>query len=200
MLLVHPKYIKKIILFIYFINVLFFFFWNETQELWRRRFTSWPSSTSSRTMTRRKKLHTLPKLWNTGWVAKTHRDNLSDGVDGGLARRIRLEPQQQHQHQGTVHPSGVWILFWLKFSEPPYCESSLWILSFSFPMFRFYPPPPSRTYWTPADRRCRRWIETREMLRINSRWSKQSFAGARQGRNCAIKQTRFTWRFSCKHK
>lgn len=36
------------------------------QVLWRKRFTSWPSLTSSRTMMLRKKLHTLPKLWNMG--------------------------------------------------------------------------------------------------------------------------------------
>lgn len=42
------------------------------QVLWRRRYTSWLSSTSSRTMTLRKKLHMLPKLWNTGWVSRLH--------------------------------------------------------------------------------------------------------------------------------
>ena len=45
--------------------------WNMSslpQVLWRKRFTSWPSLTSSRITMLRKKLHTLPKLWNMGWV------------------------------------------------------------------------------------------------------------------------------------
>lgn len=36
------------------------------QVLWRKRFTSWPSLTSSHITMLRKKLHTLLKLWNMG--------------------------------------------------------------------------------------------------------------------------------------
>lgn len=85
------------------------------QELWRRRFTSWPSSTSSRTMTLRKKLHTLPKLWNTGWVAKTHRNNPSDCGGGRLEGRIRLQPKQSRCLFIWRDILSFWIsvLFWL---------------------------------------------------------------------------------------
>lgn len=44
--------------------------WRSPQVLWRRRYTSWLSSTFSHTMTLRKKLHMLPKLWNMGWVLR----------------------------------------------------------------------------------------------------------------------------------